>query len=47
MNLIQTMTVDVTTLKCVLIRVLPAALIMGYLGHLTGAILDNPRGRKK
>lgn len=47
MNLIQTMTIDVTTLKFVLIRVLPATLIMGYLGHLIGTILDNPRGKKK
>lgn len=43
-NLFNTMTIDVNTLIFVVVKVLPVALIMGYLGSLIGRILDNPKG---
>ena len=46
-NLFQTMTVDVNTMIFVFIRVVPVAVGKGYLGHLIGKILDNPRGNIK
>jgi len=42
-NLFITMTIDVNTLIFVIIKVLPVALIMGYLGKLIGHILDHPK----
>lgn len=45
-NLAQTLTVNVSTMIFVFLKVLPAALVMGYLGHLIGNILDNPRKNK-
>lgn len=42
-NLFMTMSVDVNTLIFVCIKVTPVAIIMGYLGHLIGNILDNPK----
>lgn len=46
-NLFMTMTVDINTLIFVIIKVLPVAIIMGYLGSLIGGILDNPKGYEK
>lgn len=46
-NLFQTMTIDTSTIMFVLSKVLPAALIMGYIGYLTGNILDNPKSKKR
>ena len=45
-NLFTTMTIDVNTLIFIIIKVLPVALIMGYLGKLIGQILDNPKANK-
>jgi len=45
-NLIQTMTVDASTLMFALTRVIPVAFVMGFLGHLTGTILDNSKSQK-
>ena len=46
-NLFITMTIDVNTLIFVFIRILPVAIVMGYLGKLIGKILDNPKMYKK
>ena len=48
-NLFQTMSVDVSTLIFVFVKVLPIAIGMGFLGRLIGQILDNPKayGKKK
>ncbi len=48
-NLFQTMSVDVSTLIFVFVKVLPIAIGMGLLGRLIGQILDNPKvyGKKK
>ncbi|MBQ2870378.1 hypothetical protein IJE86_01620 [bacterium] len=46
-NLFTTMTIDVSTMIFVLIKVLPIAFAMGFLGHMIGNILDNPKGNKK
>lgn len=45
-NLIFTMTVDASTMIFTFTKVLPISLAMGYLGHLIGSILDNPKKRK-
>lgn len=45
-NLFQTMTIDASTLMFVITKVLPAALVMGILGHLTGSILDKSKTQK-
>lgn len=45
-NLFTTMTIDVNTLIFVIIKVVPVAFIMGYLGKLIGHILDNPKANK-
>ena len=45
-NLFTTMTINVNTLFFVVLKVLPVALIMGYLGKLIGKILDNPKANK-
>ena len=46
-NLAQTLTVNASTMIFVFVKVIPAALIMGYLGHLIGNILDKPGKTKK
>ena len=46
-NLIMTMSIDFSTLVFVLTKLLPLAILMGYLGHLIGGILDNPRRKKR
>ncbi len=46
-NLIQTMTINVTTLIFVITKVIPIAFVMGFLGYHTGKILDNPKIQKK
>ena len=43
----MTMTVDVNTVIFVCIKVLPVAIVMGYLGKLIGNILDNPKANGK
>ena len=46
-NLFMTMTVDVSTLVFVFVKVVPVAIVMGFLGKLIGNILDNPKGKGK
>ena len=46
-NLFTTMTIDASTMIFVLIKVLPIAFAMGFLGHMIGNILDKPKGNKK
>ncbi len=46
-NLMQTLTINTSTMMFVFVKVIPAALIMGYLGHLIGNILDKPKKMRK
>lgn len=46
-NLVQTMTINVSTLIFVITKVIPIAFVMGFLGYYTGKILDNPKLQKK
>ncbi len=45
-NLIMSMTIDFSTMMFVFQKVIPTAFLMGLLGHWSGKILDNPKGRK-
>ncbi len=44
-NIFMTMSVDFNTMIFAFTKVLPVAIVLGWLGKMIGDILDNPRGK--